>query len=183
MQSSRRTTEIAHRRQQVAERYLRGEYQTMIAESIGVDTATVSRDLDALRSLWLSSAVRNFDAAKAEELKKIDEVERAAWEGWARSQQEREIATQEQSDDPLVWTDAKGEPHVKSKPRKRLTLRKEGQAGSPAFLEIVLKCVAKRCEILGLDAPKKFTIDWDSVTPEQEDRLARGEPPEKVLTA
>jgi hypothetical protein len=70
------------------------------------------------------------------------------------------------------------------KPRiKKVVLRKEGQAGSPAFLAGVLTCIERRCAILGLDAPKRFVIDWDNLTPEQEERLAKGEPPEKVLSA
>lgn len=179
--STHNTTEIAQRRQEVAERYLRGEYQSVIAQSLGVDTATISRDLAAVRAAWLSSAIRDFDAAKAEELARVDAVEQEAWKAWARSQENKEVAHQEQVDDPIVHTDKDGKPHVTSKVRKRTSLRREGQAGAPAFLEIVLKCITKRCEILGLDAPKRFVIDWDALTPEQEAELARGAPPEKVL--
>lgn len=166
MQSSRETTEIAHRRQQVAERYLRGDYQTTIAQSLGVDTATISRDLKALRELWLTSAIRDFDAAKAQELAKIDEVERAAWSGWTRSQEDKEISFSE--------VGVKG---------TRSGSRSEGQSGNAAFLTTILTCIERRCAILGLDAPKRFSIKWDELTPEQEERLARGEPPEKVLSA
>jgi hypothetical protein len=62
-------------------------------------------------------------------------------------------------------------------------MRKEGQAGNPAFLAGVLTCIERRCSILGLDAPKRFVIRWDDLTDEQIDRLAAGEPPEKVLSA
>jgi hypothetical protein len=181
MDSSRAKTEVAKRRQDVAERYLRGEYQTTIAHDLGVDPAQISRDLKALRNLWLGSAIRDFDAAKAEELAKIDAVEQEAWRAWTRSQEDKEITQQSQHDDPITYTDEQGEPQVKSKLTKRMSLRKEGQAGAPAFLEIVLKCIGKRCEILGLDAPKRFTINWDDLTPEQEEALARGVPPEKVM--
>jgi len=166
MESSRETTEIAKRRQEVAERYLRGEYQTAIADSLGIDQAQVSRDLKALRSLWLGSAIRDFDAAKAQELAKIDEVERAAWSAWERSTQDKEVAVQEAGADKKL---------------KKATLRKEGQSGNPAFLSTILTCIERRCAILGLDAPKRFVINWDELTPEQEAELARGIPPEKVL--
>jgi len=166
MDSSRETTEITHRRQEVAARYLRGEYQTAIAQSLGIDQAQVSRDLKAIRAQWLASAIRDFDAAKAEELAKVDAVEAEYWLAWERSKKDKEIATQEAGGDGK---------------KKKISLRREGQAGNPAFLEGVLKCISKRCEILGLDAPKRFTINWDELTPEQEDELARGVPPEKVL--
>lgn len=166
--STHNTTEIAQRRQQVAERYLRGEYQSAIASSLGVDTATVSRDLAAVRAAWLASAVRDFDAAKAQELAKIDEVERAAWQAWERSTQNKEVAIQEAGEDKKL---------------KKAVLRKEGQSGNPAFLNTILTCIERRCAILGLDAPKRFVIKWDELTEEQIDRLAAGEPPEKVLAA
>lgn len=166
--STRNTTEVADRRQHVAARYLRGEYQSTIAQAFGVDTATISRDLAAIRSLWLASAIRDFDAAKAQELAKIDEVERAAWVAWERSTQDKEIAYQE--------ADAAGK-------KKKVSLRKEGQAGAPAFLQVVLSCIERRCKILGLDAPTRFTVKWEELTDEQIDRLAAGEAPEKVLAA
>ena len=34
--------------------------------------------------------------------------------------------------------------------------RREGQSGNPSFLAGVQWCINKRCEILGLDAPKKI---------------------------
>lgn len=176
-------TEVLARRTEVARRYLQGEMQEEIARAFGVTQGQISHDLKAIRAAWLASAVRDFDAAKAEELARIDEVERAAWEGWKRSQEEKQVATQEKSEDPLVYTDARGEPQIKQKTRQRISLRKEGQAGSPAFLQVILTCIERRCKILGLDAPTRFKIDWDNLTEEQEERLARGEPPEKVLSA
>lgn len=164
--SALNTTERAKRQQEVAERYLRGEYQSAIAQSLGVDTATISRDLATIRSQWLGAAIRDFDAAKAQELAKIDEVERAAWAAWERSTKDKEVAVQEAGADKKL---------------KKATLRKEGQSGNPAFLSTILTCIERRCAILGLDAPKRFVIDWDALTPEQEAELARGIPPEKVL--
>jgi len=157
--------------------------QEQIAASYGLSQAQISKDLAAIRAAWLASAVRDFDTAKAQELAKIDEVERAAWDGWRRSQEEKQIGTIEESDDPIVYTDVKGEPHVKSKIRKRKSMRKEGQSGSPAFLNTILTCIERRCSILGLDAPKRFKIDWDALDDTQIERLAKGEPPEKVLSA
>src|SRR5262245_53003661 len=180
---SREKTDLAHRRQRIAERYLRGEYQTTIAADLGINQAQVSRDLKAIRALWLASAVRDFDAAKAQELAKLDEVERAAWDSFQKSTEEKHVSVQEQHDDPLTYTDKDGKPRIANRTRKHVSLRKEGQSGNPAFLTVILTCIERRCAILGLDAPKRFVIDWDNLTPEQEDRLAQGEPPEKVLAA
>ncbi len=166
MTYTRETTEIVKRRQLVAERYLKGEYQTTIAADLGIDQAQVSRDLKAMRELWLASTIRDFDAAKAQELAKIDEVEREYWLAWERSKQDKEVAIQEAGADKKL---------------KKATLRKEGQSGNAAFLAGVLSCIDKRCQILGLDAPKRFVVKWEELTEEQMERLAKGEPPEKVL--
>lgn len=175
MESSRETIELMKRRQAIAERYLRGEYQTTIAADLGINQAQVSRDLKVMRDLWLASAIRDFDAAKAQELAKIDEVERAAWVAWNRSTQDKEVSIQE--------TDGTLDAQTKKPKMKKVSLRKEGQAGAPAFLSVILTCIERRCAILGLDAPKRFQIEWDKLDDEQLERLAKGEPPEKVLSA
>ena len=164
---------LAHR-EQIAARYLRGEYQVEIAAALGISQQQVSYDLKAIRAAWLASAVRDFDALKAQELAKIDAVEREYWLAWERSKKDKEISVQEGGEvDPQT-----------RKPRiKKVVMRKEGRAGNPAFLAGVLTCIERRCAILGLDAPKRFVIRWDDLTDEQIDRLAAGEPPEKVLSA
>jgi transcriptional regulator with XRE-family HTH domain len=161
---TRTTDQILSHRQTIAERYLRGDYQADIAQDLGISQQQVSYDLKAIRAQWIAATIRDFDAAKAQELAKIDQVEAEYWKAWARSQEDKEISYSE--------TGVKG---------SKSGSRSEGQAGNPAFLDGVLKCITKRCEILGLDAPKRFTINWDDLTPEQEERLAKGEPPEKVL--
>jgi hypothetical protein len=166
----RSDTQIAIHRQEIARRYLRGEYQSAIAVALGIDQATVSRDLAAIRAAWLASAIRDFDAARAQELAKVDAVEREYWTAWERSKLDKEIATQEAGGDGK---------------KKKISLRKEGQSGNPAYLAGILTCIERRCKILGLDAPARFnvTINWDELSGEQIDRLAAGEPPEKVLAA
>jgi transcriptional regulator with XRE-family HTH domain len=167
-------TEVLARRTEVARRYLQGEMQEELARAFGVSQQQISQDLQAIRRFWLSSAIRDFDAAKAEELAKIYAVEREYWMAWERSKKDKEIATQE--------TD--GIDQQTRKPKiKKATLRREGQSGNPAYLAGILACIDKRCQILGLDAPKRFVIKWDELTDEQIDRLAKGESPEKVLSA
>ena len=161
---TRTTEQILADRQTIAERYLRGDYQEAIARDLGISQQQVSYDLKAIRAAWLASAVRDFDAAKAQELAKIDAVEREYWLGWERSQKPKEIEYSEDTSKGL-----------------KSGKRREGQAGNPAFLAGILTCIERRCAILGLDAPKRFVIKWDELTDEQIDRLAAGEPPEKVL--
>lgn len=178
---------ITERRRIVAERYIKGDTQEAIAGALGLNQATISRDLKAIRAAWLISSIRDFDAAKAEELQKIDQVEREAWAAWSRSTEDKEITAQQEDTEPgdtIVTKDKEGNEQIKAGPervRRRVSLRREGQAGNPAFLTIVLTCVERRCAILGLDAPRRFLLAWDELTDEQIDRLAAGESPERVI--
>jgi hypothetical protein len=138
---------VLDRRRHAARRYLRGETQWEIAFALEVDQATVSRDLKALREEWRANALMDVSARVAEELRKVDECEKCAWQAWARSQENAEV----------LKARMQGKDAVTEKTSK-------GQAGDPRFLELVLKCVARRCELLGLDAAKREgPADDDSV--------------------
>ena len=106
---------------------------------------------------------------------KIDAVKSEYWQAWERLKKDKEIGVQEM--------DGQVDPQTRKPKEKKATLRREGQSGNPAYLAGILSCIDKRCQILGLDAPKRFVIDWDSLSPEQVERLAKGEPPDKVLAA
>lgn len=159
---------ILSRRQQIGAMYLSGKYQSEIAQIIGVTQQQVSADLAALRKIWQASAMRDFDAAKAEELEKIDRAEREYWLGWERSQEDAVVSL--------------AEVKTGDKPGRKRSRRREGQCGDPRFLDGVLRCVERRCAILGLDAPQAFKFEWETLTDDQLMRLASGERPDKVLT-
>src|SRR5262245_13217862 len=149
MNPTQRHASAETRRQQIAALYLQGQYQSAIAQQIGVSQQQVSYDLKALQKTWLASALRDFDALKAEQLAKIDAVERAAWEAWDRSRTPRKITVQETIE---------GE-----QPTTKASLRKETQVGDPRFLERIQKCIDQRCDILGFsttaDATKALGIE------------------------
>jgi hypothetical protein len=136
MNPTQRHANAEQRRQQIAALYLQGHYQSAIAQQVGVSQQQVSYDLKALQKTWLASALRDFDTLKAEQLAKIDAVERAAWEAWARSLKAREITVQETIAGERQTTKA--------------SIRNETQVGDPRFLERIQKCIDQRCDILGL---------------------------------
>jgi hypothetical protein len=37
----------------------------------------------------------------------------------------------------------------------------KGQAGDAAFLQVILTCIQRRCDLLGLDAPKEMRIQGE----------------------
>jgi len=85
------------------------------------------------------AALRDFDAARSEQLAKIDAVESAAWAGWVKSQEPAETLQAETFGD-----------------RQRARKTSKGQAGDPRFLATVLACVERRCAVLGLDAERRL---------------------------
>ena len=89
MTHAQNETTLAARRQQVAAAYLRGEYQADIATRFGISQQQISLDLKTIRAMWLQSAVRDFDAARAEELAKIDAVEAEFWGAWEKSKKDK----------------------------------------------------------------------------------------------
>lgn len=163
---------VTERRQEVAARYLHGEYQSAIAKTLGVSQAQISKDLHVIRRHWLASTLRDFDAAKAQELAKIDAAERAYWDGWQRSQQPREVSLTEATE---------GGPDG---PKRKASMRREGQAGDPRFLDGVLACVRQRCAILGLSAETEALKDASmglAALLDQARQLAAQPPPQRPL--
>lgn len=131
------------RRLRIAELYLRGTYQSVIAQQLGVTQPQVSYDLQIVRKEWLASRIRNFDEAKEIELRKIDCIEREAWRSWEKSLRHFHSTRKE------TGTSAQGRINKK-------TVLQEGRYGDPRFLQIVGECIDKRTEILGLNALAKI---------------------------
>src|SRR5690348_1604469 len=125
---------IEKRRQQVAEFYLHGWTQQRIAAELNTSQGTVCSDLKKLQKQWRESSIRDFDLARAEELQKLAQIEREAYEAW------------EQSKKPAQSAVVSGE-NGTAQARKTI----KNRHGDPRLLEIVLKCIAARRMILGLD--------------------------------
>jgi len=135
---------ILERRRNVAHRYVRGQTQWEIARAFEVDQGTISRDLAAIQEEWKAAALMDLDSRKAKELATVDEVERQAWVAWTKSQENAETLKARRSGDKEF--------------AEKVT---KGQAGNPKFLNVVLDCVRRRCEILGIlkvDAPSQMTV-------------------------
>ncbi len=132
---------------EVAALYLRAETQESIARIISgkyypdnpLSRQQIGYDIRTIIKRWRKDAVRDISERKAEELARIDALEREYWDAWERSQKNAETDT--------VMDGPKG---------KTLISKKEGQVGDPRFLEGVYRCIDKRCEILGLNAPTKL---------------------------
>jgi hypothetical protein len=152
-----------------ARMYLEGYSQKEIADHIcdirhyNISAQQVSQDMKKVRTRWLDSQLRDFDAAKAQELSKIDNLEREYWEAWRKSLKKAEEIYSEKEEGTVQPGDAQGKPAGPGKPiySKSKVKKKETQTfGEPRYLEGIRWCIDKRCKIFGLDAPSKVNINW-----------------------
>jgi len=165
-----RPKEVTARRAKITKLYLSGWLQKDIAAECKISQAQVSQDLKFIHGEWVKSALTDFDEIKAGELAKIDRLERENWEAWERSMTER-VKTRE-----TIFRTNTTETMTET----------VTPVGDPRFLQGVQWCISKRCEIFGLDAPKKLDhtsggqpmkptiIVNDPATGEQIDKLIKG---------
>jgi len=151
--------------EEIAHRYLMlHEPQAVIAAALNVSQMTISKDLKTLIGRWQDSALMDVDAAKSEELARINRLELEYWNAWEASKRDKESTVAEKT----TGTDT----------RTKAVKRAEGQVGNPSFLAGVQWCIDRRCKLLGLDAPTKIaptdpsgTKEYDNIT--DDDRIAR----------
>lgn len=171
--------------------YCRGYSQQAIADLLNEDRQyekplsrqTISKDLKTVRKRWLESIKGELDEKLANELAKIDNVEFIAWREFENSRGPKlEVVYKKRGftdDEGLEIEDlensklGKGFESVKdaneSQGKKdsgsvffEKNVKKIERVGDPKFLDLVFKCIAKRCELLGLSAK-----DDDNKLPEK----------------
>jgi hypothetical protein len=129
----------------LAEMYCQGYKQSEIGEVLGISQQHVCEDIKKLREAWRDSGIRNFDLAKEEELRKLDAMEREAWDAFRRSRRPMTTRSQEETKKP-----GGGDGDRKLKIEQRETV------GDPRYMLIVLDCIDKRCKLLALYPPQKI---------------------------
>jgi hypothetical protein len=149
----------ARRNARVAQLYLQRKRQVEISEEMGISQPRVSRIICEIQAEWRASAMRDWDTLKSEELARIDHVEAEAWKAWDRSCQEYTEETTETGERPVRMVDEAGKFTISSMAFARARMKREKRIGDPRFLQIVNQCIERRCDLLGLDAPKVIDIE------------------------
>jgi hypothetical protein len=128
--------------------YIAGWTQQQIADELDgmrpykVSQKTISNDIKALQTRWQEQAARELDEAKAEELARIDQLEREYWTQYELSKQDQEIVTKKARD-----TGGKGKGY-------EVITRTETRTGNPAYLQGIERCIKLRMDLLGLGDEK-----------------------------
>jgi hypothetical protein len=139
---------------QIERRYMRGESQTKIAQDVGVTQQQVSLDIKEIIKRWRAATTFDLDDLKRVELGKINNLEITYWEAWERSCEDAETKTAK-----LKGYANKDTKEIENLIPVEQTDQRKGQAGDPSFLRGIQWCIEKRCEILGLDAPKTMNLN------------------------
>lgn len=116
-----------------------------IATRLGINRKTVLADLKWLQRQWQAESLRNYSQAKAEQLAKLDELVREAWEGFERCRRE------EVSERTRVVEGPQGR-------RTTLETRRQPRDGGLGYLSQVCRCLEERAKLLGLYAPSRATV-------------------------
>lgn len=141
-QDKRNMFRIQERRSIVQKLYSSGRTIQSISVELGTSVATIGRDVLAIKKMWREEIPKRLDEYVAEELQKLNAVERAAWEAWEAM---AEAAFE-------AFIDGNG---VK-KYRLRTQILADGRevmvAPPPlaAYLEQIQKTITKRQELFGL---------------------------------
>jgi hypothetical protein len=162
----------------ISEMYLRHCSQWEIANKLGLDQSTVSRELKRLQTEWKERAAQNMNEAKTLELARIDALEREAMAAWEKSKgSHREQLTRSRG--LLDGKDKK----VKTVNAADMQIRQWESEGDPRYLAVALQCIERRCKILGVDAPRR-RVDYQlsAQTPKPVlRRIAQGMPVDLAL--
>ena len=141
----------------VAALYLKGHTQMKIAEAINaravaerngykISHVTVSNDIKKLISRWRANALQDIDDRVQLELEKLTNLERVAWSNFEQSQKPLKKTEREFSLPVSLSKQEETEKPTLSKIKKT----KAERGGENKFLDMIFKCISKRCDILGI---------------------------------
>ena len=141
--------QIKNDRVKIAELYIKGVYQHVIAAELGLAQSQIAYDLKKIQAEWVKNTTLDLDHFKGKEIAKVDEVERVAWADYARSK--REFKSKIVKGKGL----GRNEQGQTTGDSIEQTIKTEERNGDPRFLDVVMKCIERRCKLLGLDEPEK----------------------------
>jgi hypothetical protein len=129
----------------VGARYIAGASQAQIAQELGISQQQVSYDLAIVQQRWVERTTMDLDQHRAEELARLDVLEREYWEAWERSKQPAEQTQTDTNDivDPAA-------PEIRKTRLERNRRRTQQRDGNPVYLAGIERCIELRCKILGL---------------------------------
>jgi len=126
--------------------YIRGMAIGEIARTLGKPYPIIQADIDQAKAGWIAVSKAPYELHLAEELARIDHLERTYWEAWESSTGRTEPCARDEGGryakgKPL----ANGQPIAPGGPRPF--------TGNPSYLKGVADCQDRRAKLIGLYAP------------------------------
>lgn len=132
--------QIERDREIITELTLKGWTQQRIADYLEISQSQINYDLKKIRKDWLENSHINIDLERKIALKKLELVEREAWNAWDRSQQPEITELAERLNEKIN--------------KEKVSRRSVSRVGDPNFLAKVLDVCKERHSILGLNQTK-----------------------------
>ena len=133
---------------EVAELYCQGIPQQKIATILAntrdytLSQSQIAYDINTLLERWKQQSNKPINEHIAEELARVNNLERTYWNAWKKSCGSKQSTIKESINS---GKDSK----------RKASAKVEEMMGNPSFLTGVQWCITKRCELLGLDAQTK----------------------------
>lgn len=119
--------------------------------------STVKSDVDTLLKEWQENRLDDTDKKVTSELARIDLVIREAWDMWEKSKQDYEKKRGKQHGKPTF--DEQGVQIGVKTSWQELYNEEFRACGDSRYLDIIIRCIERRCKLLGLD---KETVDLNA---------------------
>lgn len=125
----------------------------------------ITEDIAQIRKQFVKITAFNLDEIKGEQLAKIDALEARAWDALEASG-----APTMKTTNVIAGVDNRGRPYRDNAGDIAPVLVKQTNQSTenvpdPLWAKVILDCVARRCELFGLDAPKKSELDLNASMP------------------
>lgn len=175
----RRVTEVTERKEKVGFLYCRGLGLTEIARTVGSTLETVKEDMESILQRWRDNFLLDLQKRQAEELAKVNEIERTAWAAYERSCEDYQEKLSRKELVRVTTRDG-GVQRSRLKPgRVTRELRSKGRVGDPRYLDQVAWCIETRMKLFGIlkdrsDNVRRVVLDWAAMyepTPQRPDPI------------
>lgn len=160
--------QILEDRVQIIKMALEGYTQGEIAEWLNhhrpyrLGVTQIWKDLKAVRKQWVEMYLTDYDQLKAQEIARIDNLERAAWEAFYRSVNDKETIVSTKVDDHTGASNTDAKVIGSTYSRTKIEGKKEKRDGDVKFFDTIKWCIEQRCKIYGFNAPttQNLIVDW-----------------------
>ncbi len=130
----------------VADLYCQGVPTSEIANRLGVKISKVHVALQRAKQIWKAKFEESAELVKAEQLAKLDKIEAEAWAAWQRSKKIAIEQMRKESHSPKFG---------RSTEKGQKKIHRDGEA---KYLDIVMRTIRQRLELLGIMKPESDVI-------------------------